>query len=176
MTPNDLIKLMDKGYAQDSGLVAKNWTSLSEESGQATASPVDDALAHYLATWVSDRVLGSWFTPGKEKPDLEVLAELSIELVYAINDLSDLIALVERVAVYESAIKFFERLSRNPRSVDTDLIYCWNDSSVSGLALDQDEVEPLIMGKLGKDAENPTAEVCEKILAGLREEKAALLG
>jgi hypothetical protein len=120
--------------------------------------------------------LAGWLDSGeRKKSELQILALLQCELDCAITDLSELLGFTERVIVYNQVIGFFEVLWRRPRPVTPELMYCWTDTGAEGPVVDQDAVNDLILEKLGQNVNDPTLELCEQILTGLREEKAALL-
>jgi hypothetical protein len=180
MRANDLIKWLDKGYAQNTGLVAANWVEDKEPGvdGQLSATPQQDALAYYLAAWANDRKLSGWFKPGNEKSNLHVLAALMCELDLAISDLEELFSFVRKVVTLDRTIKFFEMLQKRPRAVTPELLYVRSevDAEDEEISICNPDIEDLIRSKLGEAINNPTVELCGQILAGLHEDRVALLG
>jgi len=178
MTANDLIKLLDSKYAGNSGQVARNWKpGVDNAPGTVVDKPVNDALAFYLASWVNDRQVEGWFEKG-ELPEMSALSGVLGELQLAIVDLNELSDFLARLAAADLAIDFFEMLKQDPRPVNQDFWYVWASLHPERILINHcaDILMTSIMEELGDKAADPTVEVCDEILTGLREKRDALLG
>lgn len=172
MTANDLIKLMDRGYAGgEDQCIAANWDFEVGTLGK----PQGDILAYYLASVANDYDADTL----SGKPDISVLTALTGELTMAIADVSKLQEFLTRLLILDVIIEFFQWLKKNPRGVTSELIHVWlslRDDYRPQLFNDgiRARIVELIVGAAIRQLDVPISpERCDEILAGLLIEKEA---
>lgn len=178
MTPNDLIKVLDRGYADGkTGLVVANWVPGENGDGKLSAKPYGDTVAYAVATVVSDAKVSGWFGPEKPKTEIDILANVLEILGFAMSDLHGAYDRVDRLLMQECLIVFFEMLQAEPLLVTQDLVYVWRRICPEQRALGMlgYRLTDAILAQVEPFACSPTSEDIAQILTGLRAELDVLL-